>query len=322
MARYIRNTAVLAEIESTYKTDPSPTGAANAILVSNVSFNPLAAQNVARDLIRPWLGGSEQLVGTAYKEVSFDVELAGSGAAGTAPAFGPLLRACGLAETLTASTRAEYSPISSAFESVTIYLYDDGVLHKFQGARGTFQLAMGLSERPVLRFRFLGVDGGESAASPSGVTYAAFQKPLVITDTNTGDLTLGCTYATGSISGGTAYPSRGIEELDIGNALAHTPLLGGDEIDITQRELTGRFQLDLTAAQEVTLMTTVRANTTQGLGLTHGATAGNIAVIFLPNAQLINPTPADYNGRRLMQFEVRGVPGQATGNDELKLCFK
>ena len=81
-ARYHRNTAILAKIEATYGTDATPTEAANALLVSNVSINPLNAQNVSRDLIRPFLGGSEQLVGAANIELSFDVELAGAGAAG------------------------------------------------------------------------------------------------------------------------------------------------------------------------------------------------------------------------------------------------
>jgi hypothetical protein len=266
MARYIRNTAILAKIEVTYKTDPVPTGAANAMLVSNMSINPLNAQNVDRALIRPWLGASEQLVGVANKDITFDVELAGSGAAGTAPAFGPLLRACALAEAVTASTRVDYTPISTAFEGVTIYYYDDGVLHKLLGCRGDWELAMGLSQRPVLRFHFIGIDGGDTAATPSGVTYALFQKPLVITDTNTGDITLGCTYSAGALSGGTVYTSTGLPSLKLGNSLAHNPLLGGEEIDITQREVTGNVQLDLSAAQEVTLMATVKANTTQGLG--------------------------------------------------------
>lgn len=319
--RYIRNTCILAKQEVTYKTDPVPTGALNAILVSNVTINPLNAQNVDRELIRPWLGGSEQLVGTAFKEVSYDVEIAGSGAAGTAPAMGALLRSCALAEAISAGNRVEYTPISSAFESSTQYVYDDQVLHKLLGVRGNVEVVMGLAGRPVFRFSFLGIDGGDTAASPSGVTYAAFQKPLVITDTNTGDVTLGCTYATGALSGGTVYPSRGLPSVNLGNTVVHNPLLGAEEIDITQREVAGTLELDLTAAQEVSMMATVKANTTQGLGLVHGTVAGNIVGIFLPNAQLLNPSKSEINGRRLIGYDVRGVPG-ATGNDDVRIWFK
>lgn len=321
MGRFIRNTAILAKIETTYKTDAAPTGALNAILVSNVTINALNAQNVDRELLRPWLGGSEQLVGTAYKEVSYDVEIAGSAAAGTAPPCGPLLRSCALAETVTASTRVDYTPISTAFESSTQYVYDDGVLHKLLGVRGDVELAMGLAGRPVFRFHFLGIDGGDTAASPSGVSYSGFQKPLVITDANSGDITLGCTYSAGALSGGTPYPSRGLPTLKLGNNAVFNPLLSAEEIDITAREVTGHIDIDLTAAQEVSLMATVKANSTQGLGFVHGTVAGNIALIHVPNTQLINPSKQDMNGRRLIGFDFRGVPG-AAGNDDMRICFK
>ena len=50
MARYVRNTVVLAKVESTYGTDSTPTGTANSMLVSNLSINPLNAGNVDRAL--------------------------------------------------------------------------------------------------------------------------------------------------------------------------------------------------------------------------------------------------------------------------------
>ena len=97
MPRYARNALILAKVETTAGVDAAPTGAANALLVANLTINPLKANNVSRDLVRPFFGGSEQLVGTATVEVSFDVELAASGTAGTAPAWGPLLLGCAFA---------------------------------------------------------------------------------------------------------------------------------------------------------------------------------------------------------------------------------
>lgn len=318
-SRYIRNTAILAKIETTYLTDSVPVGGTNAILVSNVNIVPLNANNVSRDLIRNYFGGSEQLVGTNNISVTFDVELAASSALGTAPSWGPLLRAAGFAETLTASTRAEYSPISTAFESLTIYVYDDGVLHKLLGARGDVTIKMGLGERPMLSFSFIGVNGGISAVSVPSTTLTAWQRPLVINDTNTGDILLGCTYTTGTLGSGTAYPSRGIE-IAVGNTVNHIPLLGGESVDITGREVTGSVQLDLTAAQEVTFMATVLANTTQSVGLTHGTAAPGTVVVYAPAVQIIVPTKEELNGKRLIGYQMRMVP--SSGNDELKICVR
>lgn len=319
MSRFVRKSAVLAKIESAYGTDATPTGAANAILVSNLSINPLNAQNVDRDNIRTYFGASEQLVGTANIEVGFDVEIQSSGAAGTAPAFGPLLRACGLAETITASTRVEYNPITDSMESATIYYYSDGALHKLLGARGSFDIKMGVGERPVFNFKFVGKDGGISAAANPSLTLTGFKTPAVITDSNTNDLLLGCTYATGSLSGGTSYVSKGLE-LSSGNDVQFIPLLGSEQVGIVNRAMTGKVALELTAAQEVTFMGTVKANTTQSIGLQHGSTAGYISILYAPAAQLINPAKEEQNGLLLCGYDMRLMP--SAGNDELQLCFK
>ena len=316
--RYIRNTAILAKIESTYGTDSTPTEGANALLVSNVSINPLSAANVDRDLVRPYMGASEQLVGPANIELSFDIELSGAGAAGTAAAYGPLLRACGFAETLSASIRAEYNLVTPVADSVSIYYFSDGVKHIAKGCRGTLLLKMSAGGRPVLSFKFLGLDGGVTAASPSALTLTAFKTPTVISEPNTGDLTFGATYtaATPTLTGGTGYPSQGIE-LDLGNAVNYTPLLGGESVDISQRQVTGKILLDLTAAQEVTFMASVKANTQQSLGLMHGTTAGYKVMIFMPAAQLINLSKSEVNGKLMIGYDIRALP--SSGNDELKI---
>ncbi len=317
-SRYIRNTAILAKTESTYGVDSTPTEGANAILVSNVSITPLNANNVDRDLIRPYMGASEQLVGTTNVALTFDVEVAGAGAAGSAPAYGPLLLACGFAETISAGVRVEYNPVTPATGSVVIYYFSDGVKHVLKGCRGNVSLKMGVGERPVYSFSFVGIDGGLTAATPSALTLSGFKTPIVITEANTGDLTFGATYtaATPTLTGGTGYPSQGIQ-IDLGNAVAHTPLLGGETVDISDRKASGSIVLDLTAAQEVTFLTSVKANTLQSLGLMHGTVAGYKVMIFMPAVQLYNASKTDVNGKLMQGYDVSILP--SAGNDELKI---
>lgn len=319
MPRYVRNTAILAKTETTYKTDATPTGASDALLVSNLTINPLNEQNVSRNIIRPYFGGSEQLVGVANVQVSFDVELVGSGTAGTAPAWGKLLKACAFAETVVASTRVDYTPITTAVDSLSIYWYDDGVLHKLLGARGDASFKLNLAGIPVISYTFTGLYGGVSVASNPSVTLTAFKTPEVITDTNTGDITLGATHlSTGAptLTGGTVYPSKGLEIM-LGNSVNHRPLLGGETIEITGREVTGKMSLDLQASQEATFMSDVRANTLTSLGFTHGTVAGNKTLIFAPSVQRVDPAKQDDQGQRLIDFGLRMMP--VNGNDELRI---
>ena len=80
MSRYTRNTTILAKAESSYGVDIIPTGAANAILVSEADFNA-NYNNVSRNLIRSFMGASEELDGTKHNAMNFSVELQGGGTA-------------------------------------------------------------------------------------------------------------------------------------------------------------------------------------------------------------------------------------------------
>lgn len=318
MPRYMRNTAILAKLEATYGVDPTPTGVANAILISNqsVAYN---YNNVNRDLVRPYFGGSEQLAGTRNVEISFDVELSGSGTATTPTAWGAsLLLACGMTQAIGASW-VDYLPNTdgASTKSVTIYYYDDGVLHKALGCRGNVEFKIAAGERPLMSYKFTGIDGGVTAAANPALTLTAWKAPLVITDPNAGDIMLGAvTWSTGALSGGTTYPSRGLN-LNLGNTVAHIPLLGGESADITNREVTGTVEIDLDAAAEVAAMTEVNANTLTALGFQFGTTTGYKVQVYGPKVQRINPKKAEIEGRRLIGFDLRFTPN--AGNDELRI---
>lgn len=124
------------------------------------------------------MGNAGQVATTQYAQIEGEVELAGSGTAGKAPAWGPLLRACGFAETVTTGTDVRYLPVSENFERIALHYYLDGVFHKILDARGTVSFDLTAKGIPFMRFRFMGVylpitDG----TNPTDVDYSAFQIP-------------------------------------------------------------------------------------------------------------------------------------------------
>lgn len=320
MPRLLRKAVIAAKIHATYTVDPLPTGAENAMLVSNVSIEALNAETKDRDVIRAYLGAAEQLMGSRYKSIGFDVELAGAGTVAVAPAWGALLRACGFAETITATVRVDYTPISNAFEAVAIYYWDDGVLHKLLGARGTAQVKLGVGEIPRMSFKFVGLDGGDAAQVNPSATLTAFKVPQVVTDQNTGALTWGATHATGvapALTGGTTQASQGLE-LDLGVAATFTPLIGGETVPITKREVTGFVALDLSAADTITFLDKARTAGLQSLGMRHGTVANEKTLVYCPSVQVTKPEKREINGMRLEGFGIRALP-TAAGNDELRI---
>ena len=100
-----RRRVLLAKLESSYAADAAP-GNANAILLLDSGFDlkPLVGAEVERKFIRPFFGGSGKIRVENYSTLTFEVELAGSGHAGSVPAYSPLLRACGLSETIIGSS--------------------------------------------------------------------------------------------------------------------------------------------------------------------------------------------------------------------------
>ena len=196
MALNQRRKVIAAKIESVYKTDPVPTAAANAMLVRNWKWTPLKLVTDPRELVLPYLRAFEKLVVAGYGTASFEVEMAGSGAAGTAPPWGVLMRACGLSETINAGVDVQYKPASTAFESVTIYFYHEGLLYKLIGVRGTCGLRMNARQVPVFTFEMTGVYVAVTDVALPSPTLTSWQKPLPVSNTNTTGLTLHA-FATG-----------------------------------------------------------------------------------------------------------------------------
>lgn len=320
MPRQIREQFILAKLEASYGQDAVPTGS-DAFLVSDPEPVPLQANNVQRDIVRGFMGGSEQLVGTRTKAISFAVEWAGSGTPTTPPLIGRLLQACAMAQTIGPAS-VDYTPITTlgANTSLTIYYHLAGERHRLLGARGDWTLEAGVGERPVFRFRFVGLDGGEAVVSNPTPTFVQ-RTPQVITDQNTGDLLIGATYnpSTGTFTGGTSAISRGIR-VSAGNNVTHQPLLGGETVEVTQREMSGSFALDLSAAQSVAAMAEVKANQLNSLGLLHGTGAGDFCGLFAPSMQRFDPRVEDVNGSAFYAFSARFVP--ISGNDEFRLFFR
>lgn len=312
-----RDTAVLFKLETGgYGVDAVPVPATDAILVRKFSAKH-ELKAVKNPEVRPYMGGSVDLISESYVSGSFEVALGGSGAAGTAPMWNRFLRSAAFAEAITAGTRIEYTPITNALESASMYYYDSGVVHKVLGVRCNitgFKAPYG--DVPTLTVAFIGKDGGVSAAASPALTLTAWKQPVPVNTVNSGLLTIGCTYAAGALVGGTTYPSKGLE-LSLGGQLGYVGLLGGEEADLSDRAVTGKITLDLSAAQEIANIAIIKASTLQGIGLLHGITAGHKLLTHLPACQLNNPTKDTINGKRVITYDINAVP--VIGNDEWRI---
>lgn len=80
--------------------------AADAVLAVNIEVTPLAGDSVSRELERPYYGGQQEIPSNTHSQIAFGVEIAGSGSVETPPAWGRLLKACGMSESVAAEPTA------------------------------------------------------------------------------------------------------------------------------------------------------------------------------------------------------------------------
>lgn len=224
MAIKWRSKIILAKIETVYGTDPTPTGAANAILATDIEMRPMEGQDVSRNLDVPFLGAQEEFPAGLHTVISFSVELVGSGEAGTAPAWGPLIRGCAAAETIVAETSVEYNPVSESHESVTLYFQIGPSLHKIKGARGTAVITVNAQGIPVCRFTFTGMFTTPADTAAPTPDYTDFQKPKIASSTNTPVFTIN----------GNTFVLRNYS-LDLGCDVQPRLLIGSESIQIVDK---------------------------------------------------------------------------------------
>ena len=309
MALLSRKRLILVKTESTYGTDSTPAGT-DALLVRNLDITPLSGDVVSRDLIRPYMGNFDQLISMTSVAINFEVELAGSGTAGTAPKYDAILKACGLAATIVASTSVTYAPVSASFSSATIYFNVDGVLHKLTGCRGSMNMSCAVGAIPTLAFNLTGVYNAPTDTAQPAVTYSAQATPLIFREGNTSAFSF--------------FSYSGIlqsVDFNLANDLVYRELVGGTkETLITDRKPAGTVMIEAPTIATKDFFTTALASSTGNLTFLHGTTAGNRVTFLASQVDVINPTYQDQDSIMMLSVPYVATPTTA-GNNEFSLAF-
>ncbi|KXF92089.1 phage tail tube protein [Phaeobacter inhibens] len=300
---------LLFKIEGAYGVDAAPTGLADAVLAQDVQIKPMEGSDVSRDLETPYFAADATIPTELQSELTFDVELVPSGTAGTAPAWGPILRACGLAETITAGTSVVYNPITDEPESATTYLYIDSTLYALTGARGTVKLDIQAQAIPKLKFTFKGLFVRPAEAVRPAATLDSWVKPQLATHANTPTFTID------------AMPlvMRSFM-LDLANQIEGRFLIGKEAIEITDRAEAIETTVE---ALKLTSFDPFEMALNQAgvpIQLVHGTGAGMITTLDIPKAQMQRPQGLS-NAQNVKEWPLRLVPLPTAGNDQFTLTL-
>lgn len=310
MSKFMRKTIILAKAEVTPGTDVTPVGA-NALMVRNVNFVPLELGYAERNIVRGFFGTFDALPTMRKVKLSFETEFASSGVAGTAAGWGPLMQGCGTTETLTAVTKAEYSPNSANTTSLTLYVNIDGVLHKMLYCRGNVTIKIKSNDIPFMAWEFTGLDGGITDTAAATPTFTNFITPLAANKVNT---------PTFSLHGISTLALESLE-LNFGNQIEQITRIGSEQIQQTDRKPTGSVMFEMTSIATKDWFAAIKASTDAVLQIVHGTVAGSIVQIDANLVELTTPQFSDIQGIQMLQMALRFLPSNA-GNDEFKITAK
>lgn len=301
---------ILLKPETTYGTDSTPDGS-NAIMVSNINVKP-EFDKAERNNITGFMGAQGAVTVGQRVTVDFEVELVGSGAAGTAPAFSPILLAAGMAETVTAATSVEYTPVGGDFDSVTVYWRSGAVQHAVLGVRGNVGFALSTGGIPMLKFTGIGLYTTPISNAPSvtGVDFSTAQTPVgVYKDTVT-------EFSLFSI----ALEMKSLD-MDAGNDVQYSNLVNAESVDIVGRNGSISAGFRITEDQYVSFMDKGQNDAQGSMSYKLGSEAGRILEIAVPKVQIkTSPSVSWDQGLAHMSVDAAIVP--ETANSDFTLTFK
>jgi len=305
----VKRALIAAKAESTYNTDSSP-GATDVVRVENLEVNLAeGARMHERPALRGTLGQLKHVYGGALVGINFDVPVAGSGTAGTAPEFGDLLKAAGMSETVVADTSVTYEPASSDHDSATIYFYEDGTLYKATGCRGNVSFNGEAGKYGVLSFSMIGHVTGPTDASLISGTFSTVVPPIIESATFTID-----SYAA-TIAALT---------FDLQNQVVMPPSVNAADsyaaIRIASRDVIGSINPEMELVATEDFIGNWRSGAAMALSIgTIGGTAGNQWDLTMPAVSYREPSRGDRDGVRTLELTFGAA--EDSGDDEISLAF-
>ncbi len=301
---------VLAKIESTYNTDPVPVVGTDGVLCESPSLGFESARMNERPAARANLGKLKSVYGGSLRTITFDVEIKGSGTAGTAPEYGPLLRSCAFGETIVAATSVTYAPVSASLESCTIYYFSDGTkLYKLTGCRGNVSYAMEAGGIIKASFTMTGHCSQPTDTTAGAVTYDSTVPQAIVN----GTFTINSYAATISAL-----------NFDMGNVIAMPPDINASD-GFAEIRQTGRDPSGTIDPEEVLIAThdfeaAYRAGTSMAISIgSIGGTGGNIVNVDMPAVYYREISMGDRDGIRTLELPF-GM-AESSGNDELSIVL-
>lgn len=303
---------LLVKKEVTYGT-AVVLAAADTIWAEGVRYTPKGTK-VESDPAKPGVGGTPSQVYGEHAEITFEVPLSASGTAGTAPKWGPLIKACGLGETVVPTTSVTYRLLDdpSASDSLTIGWREANRSHQLIGARGKVGLKFAKGGRPMLVFTFRGLHqtvaaGASLVAADANFTGWVDARPVAQGRT------------TFSLSG-QALPLRDLT-LDANDNIKFVDLPHQENVRLLgPRSISGRVKCSMPPVATYNPETPWLSRANVAFSLVHNTTAGSIITVT-GQGQMGEPSYARDDGDDTFEQAYDLIGSTLAASDDLIIAL-
>ncbi|MDW8003052.1 MAG: phage tail tube protein [Deltaproteobacteria bacterium] len=310
-----RKRVILAKIEANEGTPETLGVSNNPVLMKDVRVSP-RVDMYERGVIINTLSKLPSIPGGRLVTVSFSTEIKGRGQAYSSsvfPAITDYLRACGFSATFSGSSGQEkytFTPLSGGIPSLTIGIYEDGIVHRIAGARGTVSFTGTIGEPVIASFEFTGVWIGTQDASLPSPTLDLGNPPI-------------CMGSVISIDGSFS-PVVSKFSLDMANTLEPrrdiSAAQGYRSVRITGRSPRGQIDPEGVLVSVFDFYGKWRGGESFSLNLQVGSTQYNRVKFDIPKARITEITEDERNGILVytVNFDMTMVQ---QGDDEITIIF-
>ena len=169
---------ILAKTEVTEGVDVIPVVADDAMEVLDFSCKA-NSDTITQQVNRQFYGNDVTVYVNKTYNISFKFRFAGAGSADGIIAHSPLVLACAHTSVVDAGVDVRYSPTSTGTSTVTIYYYQNNILMKATGVRGSMNFSSKIDETDIVECTMIGTYNAPVDSTPAAADFSAFRTAVI-----------------------------------------------------------------------------------------------------------------------------------------------
>ncbi|HWK54631.1 MAG TPA: hypothetical protein VNR18_09690 [Hyphomicrobiales bacterium] len=274
-------------------------------------YNPWVANMRQKANVQNHAGAQRANTLDNFFSITIEVDLAGSGTAGTKPLYSALFEACKRSVVDDAEAHDTTVALNDAgTSSGTLGLHVDNFLFKAVGVRGNASFQYQAGAMPMLVCDLWGIPLSPSnTAMPAIPDLTGFLEPVSINNVNSDITIFGYQGVLNSLT------------LNDGHEIVRRDKPNDKGVYLRNRIGAGSIEFELPGISAKDFFGEIRGDKSGAIEIVIGTVAGNIITHTAPNVQLTNPRLTEVDGALHVSTDIINMPTAGAKDDESTLVF-